>query len=743
MFRLFFISFLFLGCQEKYGKENSLEDNVVLKGEKYVGYVEDFSNVPLDGVSVTLRYHNQNVFTNQSGEFNFNAIENKNDLIILKKDGYYDGIFTFNPLNPIEKFKMKKKTISNVRFLFTGDLSFARRFMNPNSLDRTVDILKEDVDGAVLKVSNLYESGQALIEPVQPLFLSVDFPTVNFESIATQKESTLDEIHPTKDFAYYTDSSSIRILKDLNIDFVTLGNNHIYDYNQVGLSDTIDALTNYNISFSGAGETVEKAFLPYRTNIKGHPFSFIGATSIRGDKHQMLYVANTKEYDPNYEVQGGAANAHDIESLSSRLKEENSLSYFPIYQFHGGIEYTFAPNSVALRLMRKAVENSAKLVISHHPHTAQGYGKIDGVLVAYGLGNFIFDQDRLDTLLSHIFVCDIEDENVTYARGYPIYIENYIPKLLTGDLANRFIRHISEASRNGSTLNETRYSSDFLVFPYNYKEYLALNNNYDTQTINKEINFKIEDKGYSIIDLRGLVSSDFSLSYIENRDELNISIGRDLLWFGSFEDNDIDSDFYENSIWNFDTDVSSSNIAYKGNSSANIFRDKTHSNNALLYFGRRTRVIGDARNRPNKNLSFLGYFKGKNSRPFEVEMKYYASIGEKEFGNSMLIEESGGTFDWKQIEKTIPFPEDINSSTNPYVYLAENPRALKFFIRMQPVEKGEANLYIDDLAIISWEEFFTKKEIEVSTPHKREFLKIKGDKGEYKLNLVFKRYFPK
>jgi len=735
----------FSSCTENYQKPQALSSDIILEKTTFKAKITEQNAKALSDVNITLAYQNLSTKSDTLGNFSFENMTKSNDMLIFKKKGYYDGIYSYSPQNQNHNFKLQAKEDNNVKLLFTGDLSFARRFMKKNSPNRTNTLITQDDPFAILKVSALRESGQALIKNIKALFQSVDFPSVNFETTATHSQNTLDEIHPSKDFAYYSDSFSIGLLKDLGISFVTVGNNHVYDYQNAGLSDTLSALKSNHINFSGAGESVEKAFRPHHQVIKNKNFSFIGATSIRGDKHKILYVAheqNLSDSKDNFISQGGAGDAKDTKRLASLFNKEKSLGYFPIYQFHGGIEYTFAPNSVALNLITHAVEHNASLVISHHPHTAQGYGFYKGIFIAYGMGNFIFDQDRLDTLLSHIIVCDIKNNKVSYVEGYPIYIENYTPKLLTGDVANRFIRHISEASRNGSKLIESSLPSDLMVFPYQYKERIALDNNYKTLTKNINKNITITDKGYAIIDLRNMLPSEYSLSKISTKDSnLSLQLGRDLLWFGSFEDMTVDNKHFSNSIWNFSDAVASSSTAHRGQASAHIYRNEKHRKDALLFFGRRIRVIGDARSHPNKELSFFGYFKGISSRPFTVESKYYASIDTKSFGSQILIQENAGTFDWKAFEASINMPKDTVNSTDPKVYLSQNARALKLYIRMKKLEKGEAHLYVDDLAVINWEEKY-QNTATLSTPHAREFIKVYGQAGEYNLNLEFKAYTP-
>lgn len=511
---------------------------IELKKGDFSGYIKDSNGKAFEGVSVQL--HNQGAVASSDsvGLFIFEGIDLKNDLMIMMINENNDP-YILNEINA-----------SNVKLLFTGDLSFARRFMDKNSPDRTIELVKKNSSNAILKIDDLHNSGQVLIEQISPLFYSVDFPTVNFESIATTYQGTLDGIHPQKDYAYYTDSASLPILKDLNVSFVSLGNNHVFDYGSNGLADTIATLKNNSIAYSGAGATVSEAFEPYRTEIKGKKFSFVGATSIRGDKHDVLYVAHINEGGADTELtQGGAADAQDIDRVATLLNKEHSKGYFTVYQYHGGIEYTYSPNSTTLKRLIHAVDNNASLVIGHHPHTAQGYGMKNDVLIAYGLGNFIFDQDRLDTMLAHIVVPDIVENKVVRAEGYPIYIDNYIPKLLTGDMANRFIRQISEVSRNGSLLNETKFDEDFLVFPYQYKEYLAIDGTFSEEIVKVDFNVSIKNSGYETVDLRHIVSSEYSLSKITTEEvDIKITTGRDLLFFGAFEDDNVDKEYFTNNI---------------------------------------------------------------------------------------------------------------------------------------------------------------------------------------------------
>src|SRR3989337_2533530 len=63
-----------------------------------------------------------------------------------------------------------------------------------------------------------------------------------------------------------------------------------------------------------------------------------------------------------------------------------------VVSMHWGEEYKTRSNTREQTLGHGAIEAGAKIVIGHHPHVIQEIEKYRGGLIAYSLGNFIFDQ---------------------------------------------------------------------------------------------------------------------------------------------------------------------------------------------------------------------------------------------------------------------------------------------------------------------------------------------------------------
>jgi poly-gamma-glutamate synthesis protein (capsule biosynthesis protein) len=67
-----------------------------------------------------------------------------------------------------------------------------------------------------------------------------------------------------------------------------------------------------------------------------------------------------------------------------------------VVSLHAGTEYQEEPTALQRELAHAAVDAGADLVLGHHPHVLQGIERYKGALIAYSLGNFVFDFDETD-----------------------------------------------------------------------------------------------------------------------------------------------------------------------------------------------------------------------------------------------------------------------------------------------------------------------------------------------------------
>ncbi len=130
---------------------------------------------------------------------------------------------------------------------------------------------------------------------------------------------------------------------------------------------------------------------------------------------------------------GGAA-GFDREAVAAeiaRLRAEGAGVV--IVQIHGGFQFSDVPNEFLTDTTHAAIDAGADLVIAHHPHVLQGFEWYRDRLIAYSLGNFVFDQDFLSTFPSAVVRVVYEGGLLLEARAIPIVIDRYRPVPVAGD----------------------------------------------------------------------------------------------------------------------------------------------------------------------------------------------------------------------------------------------------------------------------------------------------------------------
>ena len=176
--------------------------------------------------------------------------------------------------------------------------------------------------------------------------------------------------------------------------------------------------------------------------VNSQPLALLGYVGWHGDKKP------TQTADA---LQGGAAfgNTSNIKKSVKAAKAQGNL---PIVQYHGGLEYVKEPTGVTEQRLKSAVDNGAGLVIAHHPHVTQGIELYKGKLIAYSMGNFIFDQNFSATQHSYILYVWLDQGEFSRAELVPIYVKDYKPTPAMDDERNRALTRIATLSAKRNTI---------------------------------------------------------------------------------------------------------------------------------------------------------------------------------------------------------------------------------------------------------------------------------------------------
>jgi len=212
-------------------------------------------------------------------------------------------------------------------------------------------------------------------EKITEIFQNSDFNIINLESPLTVAG---EEFQISKSGPYLKASpSTIGVLELLNINLVTLANNHIYDYGDKGLADTINACKSQNIATVGAGSNLGQASEIFLKKIDQITIGVVNITE------NEWSIANA--------VHGGA-NPIDIVANTRTLHAAKQIADIAMLIVHGGHERFHYPSPRMVDLYHYYAEEGASFVISHHSHCISGYEIYNGVPIFYGLGNFLFDS---------------------------------------------------------------------------------------------------------------------------------------------------------------------------------------------------------------------------------------------------------------------------------------------------------------------------------------------------------------
>jgi len=238
--------------------------------------------------------------------------------------------------------------MNKTKILFAGDFVITDEFKNNNLIDESVMQLFEEADYRIVNLE----------APITP-----DDPSNKIIKTGPHLRSSVDTTAP--------------YLKQLKINAVTLANNHILDYGEVGLEDTLEFCKENGIQTVGAGKDFAKSTKPLRKEIDGKIFSFINFA----ENEWASAMCNT-----------GGAHPMDIIDNANLVKFEKEEVDIVIVIIHGGHEYYHYPSPRMKKQYRFYAEMGADIIIGHHTHCIGGYEVYKETPIFYSLGNFLFTK---------------------------------------------------------------------------------------------------------------------------------------------------------------------------------------------------------------------------------------------------------------------------------------------------------------------------------------------------------------
>ena len=205
------------------------------------------------------------------------------------------------------------------------------------------------------------EGWEEALDALRPLTSVADLTAANLESPLTA-EPRAGEVG----YDLRAPPEAVRALDSAGVSLVALANNHVLDAGQAGLRETLETLRASGID--AVGPTAS----PLLRSKEGLRIAFVAFD----DVSQHL----------------------DSEMAARSVREARTISEVVIVSIHWGSEYLSVPNPRQRELAQALAGAGASLIWGHHPHVVQPVEWVEGgalphgTLVAYSLGNTLFDQ---------------------------------------------------------------------------------------------------------------------------------------------------------------------------------------------------------------------------------------------------------------------------------------------------------------------------------------------------------------
>jgi poly-gamma-glutamate capsule biosynthesis protein CapA/YwtB (metallophosphatase superfamily) len=214
---------------------------------------------------------------------------------------------------------------------------------------------------------------------------AADITTGNFEG-------TLARLGPPQqgNDSFGADPRAREALSLAGFDVVTLANNHLGDYGPQSLVETVRLLREGSFQTTGAGANLAEASTPVVVERDGVRFGFLAFDAI--GETPAAGADSPGAFRLRMQPRTGPLVAEDLEAVLAAVRGLAAQADIVLVAAHWGTQYTTELVPDQQLVARALVDAGAGVVLGGHPHWVQGAEMRGEALIAYSLGNFVFDM---------------------------------------------------------------------------------------------------------------------------------------------------------------------------------------------------------------------------------------------------------------------------------------------------------------------------------------------------------------
>ena len=248
----------------------------------------------------------------------------------------------------------------------------------------------------------------SIFDGVRPMMESADLIFANLEGACTDRGVPCAGKREVGSVHQRAPVNSVPAYAEIGSWGLSLANNHMMDYGEEGLVQTMDLLAEHGLAHTGAGSTYDEARRAVFMERGGTKIALLGYTCVYPQagyeaKADQAGVATAKvhtAYQPPHNAfyQPGTPavtvttpDAAETTAFLADVRAAREQADIVVVQMHWGVAGLPRNLGYMKELGRAAIDAGAAMIVGAHPHIFLGVELYGGGVIAYSLSHFAFD----------------------------------------------------------------------------------------------------------------------------------------------------------------------------------------------------------------------------------------------------------------------------------------------------------------------------------------------------------------
>lgn len=273
---------------------------------------------------------------------------------------------------------------------------------------------------------------------ILPLLKSNDLNLINLEAALTTSSKVVPKV-----FNFKADPDRVQELVEASIHVVNLANNHVLDFSEEGLLETLTTLDKAGIKHVGAGRKLAEASAPVILMVNSIKIGFLGCS----DNEPSWLASQTQPGIKFLEV-------GDIEAIKKDILELRPKVDLLVLSIHWGPNMREKPPKEFIQFAHDLIDLGVDMIHGHSAHIFQGVEVYKRKLILYDTGDFV-DDYYVDPILrndrSFLFLVECNKEGIQRLRLIPVLIGLFQVNQAKGKEAEEIMKRMQRLSKEMNT----------------------------------------------------------------------------------------------------------------------------------------------------------------------------------------------------------------------------------------------------------------------------------------------------